>query len=422
MKTTVQEDSTDQFMTMLVPCSSTSGQVQDISSELGSKTDTPRFLVTLNIGIGDAVSVGLRAIDEIIKNDPEASGKIDVLCSRFQAEVFKYDPRVNRIIQSDANFWPEISLKQRVIGFLDPKIAQLAQFLHDRHYEAVLPAMAAPELYFRLDAHMMYPDFLMLRKDFSAGLHGRSHGTIGVIIRRMVDRYFGNKLPEPDPDEDAILYISEKEVRRAIKLAASIKERAHLATEQCTLLLVAPDSASIVSRPPTKLLIAALEQALEQRPRLIAHILPSYSDPVHSEALLHALAPRFGDRVSLMPAEPRPTVLETTALIDEADIFLSGDTGLMHLAAAYKRLAPGEDPRFSPRNRVKMITIFGGTNPDIYGYPGRAVIVGRGRKEQTAFRPGVAKEGYDPQGRDLFDHIAPEEVAGAIVSQVDASP
>jgi ADP-heptose:LPS heptosyltransferase len=414
MKTTIQEDSTEQFMTMMAPCSPT-------SSELGGKTDTPRFLVTLNIGIGDAVSVGLRAIDEIIKNDPEASGKIDILCSRFQAEVFKYDPRVNRIIQTDANFWPEISLKQRFKGFfMDQKIARLAQFLHDRHYEAVLPAMAAPELYFRLDTHMMYPNFLMLRKDFSAGLHGRSHGTIGVIIRRMVDKYFGDRLPEPNPDEDAILYLSTKEMRGAIKLAASIKEHARIAEEQCTLLLVAPDSASVVSRPPTKLLINALEQALEQCPQVVAHILPSYSDAMHSEALLHALALRFGDRVSLMPAEPRQTVLETTALIDQADVFLSGDTGLMHLAATHKRLTPGEDLRFSPRNRLKMITIFGGTNPDIYGYPRHSIIVGRGRKEQLAFRPGIAKEGYDPQGHDLFDHITPQEVAAAIISQVDA--
>src|SRR5262249_2897682 len=39
-------------------------------------------------------------------------------------------------------------------------------------------------------------------------------------------------------------------------------------------------------------------------------------------------------------------------------------------------------------------------------------------KEQMAFRPGIAKEAYNPKGRDLFDHILAEEVSETIVNQV----
>ena len=49
--------------------------------------------------------------------------------------------------------------------------------------------------------------------------------------------------------------------------------------------------------------------------------------------------------------------------IFQADIFVSGDTGIMHLAAATKKLKSGSSVQFRPRNVVKIITLFGGTNP-----------------------------------------------------------
>ena len=71
-----------------------------------SRPDAPRFLITLDVGIGDAVAVGLSAIDQIIKHDPIAYGTIDVLCNKLQSEVFAYDPRINRIIQTGITFFP----------------------------------------------------------------------------------------------------------------------------------------------------------------------------------------------------------------------------------------------------------------------------------------------------------------------------
>ena len=45
------------------------------------------YLVTVPIGIGDMM-YGLSAIDQIIKNIPSAFGRIDVLCTQKQAEIF----------------------------------------------------------------------------------------------------------------------------------------------------------------------------------------------------------------------------------------------------------------------------------------------------------------------------------------------
>src|SRR5215831_10928805 len=93
--------------------SETSFPVQHTSSAMESKAaDTGRFLITLAAGIGDTVAVGLSAIDQIVKNDPEAYGKIDVLCNPLQSQIFEYDPRINRIMQTDTFFFAGSRIKK----------------------------------------------------------------------------------------------------------------------------------------------------------------------------------------------------------------------------------------------------------------------------------------------------------------------
>lgn len=395
---------------------------QGITLPLASKPDTPRFLITLDVGIGDAVAVGLSAVDQIIKNDPAAYGTIDVLCNKLQTEVFTYDPRINRIIQTDITFFPscDVTTWYKAI-MLGAEATTIVNFLRDRHYEAVLPSIVAPALYLGLGSHIMYPNFFKLGNNYLA-LHKQEIKSLTRVVREMVNRSFDNKLPESTLGEEVVLYMGSEQIQKARTVVAAMKERSSVSGEDSKLLVVAPDTASIVTRLPTSLLATTLAAALNSKlpgcPNLIVCILPSYTEKTSSEKLWRALAPAFAGRVFLMSAEPRASLLETTAFIDQADIFVTGDTGLMHLAASTKTLRPGEDTQYSPRNTVKIITVFGGTNPGYYGYRQRTIILGWGRKEQMAFRPGIAKEAYDPKGRDLFDHISPEEVTETIVNQV----
>jgi ADP-heptose:LPS heptosyltransferase len=92
-------------------------------------------------------------------------------------------------------------------------------------------------------------------------------------------------------------------------------------------LLVAPDTASVVTRPPTNLLATSIAAALERKPHLIVYILPSYTDNNATARVFPALSPGFDHRIFMLPAEPSPTLIEITALIDQADVFVTGDTG-----------------------------------------------------------------------------------------------
>lgn len=294
----------------------------------------------------------------------------------------------------------------------------MVHLLRERHYKGVFPSIVAPGLYLGLHSHIMLPDILKLMRDMLLQ-HHPANASLRTLARQMVSRSFGKKIPDAAlEEEEVLLYLSSQEIRKARMTVAMIKE-AHTCDGNSHLLVVAPDSASAVTRPPTELLAAALAAALEACPNLIVSILPGYTAVSASENLRSVLASHFDGRIFLLPARPRASLLETAAFLDQADILITGDTGVMHLAAANKRLQPGENIRFRPRNQLKIIALFGGTNPTYYGYKKRTIIVGSGRKEQMAFRPGFSKESYNTHGRNFFDHIAPREVAEAIISQVD---
>jgi hypothetical protein len=135
--------------------------------------------------------------------------------------------------------------------------------------------------------------------------------------------------------------------------------------------------------------------------------------------LYKTLSPGFDGRIFVMAHEPRLWPLEVTALIDQADVFITGDTGVMHLAVATRKLRGNEDIRFFPRNSGKTIALFGRTNAGLHGYSKQTVILGRGRKEQKALAPGIFKEAYYGKQRNFFDHISPQQLTDAIVSQLE---
>jgi ADP-heptose:LPS heptosyltransferase len=398
--------------------SSTAPHVQDTAVIREGKADQGRFLITLAAGIGDAVVVGLSAIDQIVENDPEASGKIDVLCNPLQSQIFEEDPRINRIMQTDTLFFagPRVTQWPRAI-LLDAEGARVAHFLRERRYEAVFPSIVAPGLYRALHTRMMYPHLIKVGWDL---LTQRTPSNVPVykMVRQIVNRYFRKDIPSSALSDEIPLYMDAEHIQQAAAVIERIKKASPLRQKSAQILLVAADSNSKVTRPPTHLLAAALATTLRRYDHLLVCILPSYSDTTAAENLKSALNPDFAGRVCTLPAEPKASLLETAALIDQVDLFVTGDTGMMHLAATTKRLRQGSAGSFAPRNSVKIIALFGGSNPGVWGYQERTMIVGRGRKEQRTFRPGFVKELYDPHDKDFFDHISPHQLAEAIASQL----
>jgi ADP-heptose:LPS heptosyltransferase len=81
------------------------------------------------------------------------------------------------------------------------------------------------------------------------------------------------------------------------------------------------------------------------------------------ERIIAALPEGLRDRTRLVPTAL--SLPAYSALIDHADVFISGDTGPLHLAAA-RRHARGAHHVF--RNRTAVLSLFGATPPRMSGY------------------------------------------------------
>jgi hypothetical protein len=81
------------------------------------------------------------------------------------------------------------------------------------------------------------------------------------------------------------------------------------------------------------------------------------------ERLAGTIPSPFRSKVRIIP---RTMPLEVfSALIDFADVFISGDTGPLHLAAARRYSRSG---RHQFRNRTAVLSFFGATMPRMSGY------------------------------------------------------
>lgn len=368
------------------------------------------ILVTMPYGIGDTVYIGLSTVGRIVENDP--ASQVDVLCNELQREIFSSDPRVHAIIVAERTLFPtpdNFTLRKALT--IDPRADGLIRFLRKQAYDAVLPANVGFRFAHALGTKVLYPDIFSVIADY---LTIRNFGDAPASrrIRASIDRYFGNKLPSPQIEEPAVLYMDSSDFANAKVEIEHIKERANTG-ENSYIIIVAPDTASSITRPPTQLLKDGITPILEEQQNVLVYILPSFTDQSASQRLYDALYPMFGQRIQRMSPSSNPSLMFTTALIDQADMLITGDTGTMHLAAAMKAVND-ESGDNAPRNKTKIIAIFGGTNPGLYGYRLRTRIIGRGSKEQQNIRPGFLKEGYDPKGKDYFTHIAPSEVTQAI--------
>lgn len=79
--------------------------------------------------------------------------------------------------------------------------------------------------------------------------------------------------------------------------------------------------------------------------------------------LAYSLSAEERDKIVFVPAAF--TIDTYTALIDQTDVFISGDTGPLHLAAARRY---SRETGMELRNKTAVFSIFGGTPPTIYGY------------------------------------------------------
>ena len=190
------------------------------------------------------------------------------------------------------------------------------------------------------------------------------------------------------------------------------------------VIMVNPDGASPFTRMPFERLHALLRRIARDTPPEATILLGAgHTDEGIGQRLVDALPAARRAKIRIIPR--RLPLAAYAALLDLADVFVTGDTGPLHLAAA-RRYSRSGSHQF--RNRTAVVSFFGATLPRMSGYDS-------------------AQPGYLPANQDApswcfhapsrchnvtclnklyktcpvvrcFDRLDVEELAGVVVSQV----
>lgn len=130
------------------------------------------------------------------------------------------------------------------------------------------------------------------------------------------------------------------------------------------VVMLNPDCASKYTLLPFERQAALLRAVVEGAPAHAAILVGAGHTAVGiGERLVASLPENLRGRVRIVPASlPLATY---AAVIDFADVFISGDTGPLHLAAARRSARSGSH---AFRNRTAVLSVFGATPPRMSGY------------------------------------------------------
>ncbi len=131
--------------------------------------------------------------------------------------------------------------------------------------------------------------------------------------------------------------------------------------EMWPLVFLNPETASPFTQIPFRYQTALLQGLTEHPCRIL--LGEGHSDKGLAEQLVFSLPIWKRNRVITVPAGMPLDAY--AALIDWSDVFISGDTGPLHMAAAWKNDRSG---KHAFRNRTSIIGLFGATPPRLSGY------------------------------------------------------
>jgi hypothetical protein len=264
-----------------------------------------KYLVTMPWGIGDTILYGLSAIDQIVRCFPGSKERIDVLCGAIQAEMFKYDHRISKVIIVDEMRRYSKDVWKRIL-FSSEK-DELLRLVKDKQYEAIFPGNISFCLFHQRHTDVMRPDLFDIVKDYLA-LRKLEDAPITRRVKAIINSYF-KTLGSVEQEEEGIpLYLNTELLIQGKQRVDDIKRCLSLPKDG-KLLIVAPDASHEITRPSTRLLSQGIKNALDNDPSLGVCILPSYTDRNAARNLEEQLALEHKEQIYSFPSEPRPSLL-----------------------------------------------------------------------------------------------------------------
>ncbi len=308
-----------------------------------------RILIAADLNIGDAI-IGQGAVAAAREIFPSAT--IDCVIKKSAGNLIEGNPEISTLYPLyEGAPYPEES-----------DLAGLARIADGGNYDLVINF--SPMVDDRtfgdknvVNYFMMAAEFIRNESHPNAGVNNvvyQSYNFMGTLFRGILPPGFGQNF------KGACVYLSDEAIGRANDFLLS-----EGISQDDPIVMVNPDASAKFTRMPFDFQRKLLRRLAEEGYSVL--LGAGHVEKFIEHELVYSLSPELRRKISIIPAS---TQLDAYgALIDLSDVFISGDTGPLHLAAARKFARRSGR---SLRNRTAVLSVFGGTPSRIYGYDSSA--------------------------------------------------
>lgn len=303
-----------------------------------------RFLVAADLNIGDAVTVqgAIMALKNIFP-----SAQIDCVIKKCAKDLVEGNPDISQLypVYQGAPFPAESDL------------AELSRIAGRGDYDLILNfSPMVDEEIFNTKRVISYPMMAveLIRNEKSMHIVNnvafQGYKLMGSVFRKLVAPDFEKNF------KGTQVYLSDESVEKArgfildngLSLASSV-------------IMFNPDASARFTRMPFDLQLSLLRGLAD----LDCSILlgAGHVEKYIEHELIRSISPRVKKKIVIIPGTVPLDVY--TAITDLAEVYITGDTGPLHLAAARKF---SRDSGRGLRNKTAIFSVFGGTPSRIYGY------------------------------------------------------
>ncbi len=311
-----------------------------------------KILLVVDVSIGDTV-LASECLPAIQAAFPKA--EVHFVCNRTGGELITGMPgiHVHNFIQGVHGFPTEDDLSR--LGELISKesftvILNLGPFLDARK-------LPEPERVMQI----FVPFAAYMLRAWKA--NGRRHisyfarAYVSDFLGRRGEIFEGKEFSEPAiPLNTNTVYLS----RESIEMANAFLE-SHGLTAGGGLVFLNPDATSKFGQIPFEVQSKLLRHLAEMEEVNAVLLGKAYSFKGMDARLIAELPERLRKKIVIVPHLP---IEVYTALIDASDMFISGDTGPLHVSACRKQGPDG----YPMRNKTVVLAIYGATDSRMYGY------------------------------------------------------
>lgn len=307
------------------------------------------ILIAADLNIGDAIIAqgAVTALREIL---PEA--RIDCVIKKSARDLIQGNPEIS-------NLYP------LYVGAPFPNqddLDGLARIASSEDYDLVINF--SPMVDDKVFGKKNVVNYAMMAAELI-----RNEGRQGAVVNHVVYRSYSfmgeifRNMAQPENAgrfKGAHVYLSDEALEGARNLllanGVSLEE---------PIVLFNPDASAKFTRMPFDFQLNILKSLSAMHCSIL--LGAGHVEKLIEHELMFSLLPEHRAKIRIVP--PTTNLDVYTALIDMSDVFISGDTGPLHLAAARKYSRRSGE---SLRNRTAVLSVFGGTPSHMYGYDSEA--------------------------------------------------